>query len=225
MHGCTVRAFLSHDFCLPPNALVCLSVCLPACLGMHQPLRPSGVMRTLPFHMSLSGALLSFVCLSACLSVSVCLQGARGPVHAAFTEHSVVYSYYSAANARHEVSVVELYDASPRTFEAAQLAFGYLNETVSSYQPVPLEVGSGFRVQVLGFLGFKCEGYGQGDVRVASMDPVSIGINVSYWFHGDVRVTSMDPASLEVHFKNSLRPWVHPCSVMGPRVDPWNPKP
>ncbi|KAK9811605.1 hypothetical protein WJX72_006834 [[Myrmecia] bisecta] len=67
-------------------------------------------------------------------------QGARGPVAAVVCENWVVYSYYSVANHRNGISVLELYDDAPRNLTIPQLAFGTMNETLSSYSPAPLEV-------------------------------------------------------------------------------------
>lgn len=55
----------------------------------------------------------------------------------------MVYSYWSRASHRFQISTVELYDASPRNLTALQLVFGGSgNATISSYRPVQLEVSS-----------------------------------------------------------------------------------
>lgn len=68
------------------------------------------------------------------------MQGANGPVHTVLSENWVVYTYWSRAAHRFQSTVVELYDASPRSLSAAQLVLGSANSTVSSYRPVQLEV-------------------------------------------------------------------------------------
>lgn len=61
-------------------------------------------------------------------------------MHAVLAENWVVYTYWSAAEHRFQASVLELYDDSPRSLGPVQLVFGSNNATLSSYQPVHLEV-------------------------------------------------------------------------------------
>lgn len=68
-------------------------------------------------------------------------QGAKGPVNVVLSENWAVYSYYSTANARHEVAVLEFYDASLRSLSIPSLLFGTQNNTLSSFSPVPIEAG------------------------------------------------------------------------------------
>ena len=85
------------------------------------------------------------------------VQGARGPVHAVFCENWVVYHYWSVLNHRWEMTVLELYNTAHEDVQIQDLLFGgSRNETLSSSQPVPIEVRPGLdRVCVwLGAQGF-----------------------------------------------------------------------
>eukprot|EP00884_Botryococcus_braunii_P012430 jgi/Botrbrau1/21188/Bobra.0061s0079.1 len=68
------------------------------------------------------------------------LQNARGPVRAVYVENWVVYSFYSLARGRYLVSVVEIYDSRAHHLSATEVLFGTPNQTMSSYDVVPLEV-------------------------------------------------------------------------------------
>ncbi|KAK9804018.1 hypothetical protein WJX73_002264 [Symbiochloris irregularis] len=66
-------------------------------------------------------------------------QDARGPVHAVLCENWAVYHFWSVAQHRHEMAVLELYDATPRTITVADVLFAEGNATQSAYQAPPLE--------------------------------------------------------------------------------------
>ncbi len=59
---------------------------------------------------------------------------------ALFVENWIVYSFFSVAQSRIQVSVIEIYDAGARHLSAQEVLFGTPNQTMSSYEPVPLEV-------------------------------------------------------------------------------------
>lgn len=72
------------------------------------------------------------------------MQGARGPVQAVFCENWVVYHYWSVLNHRWEMTVLELYNTAHEDVQIQDLLFGgSRNETLSSSQPVPIEVTRG----------------------------------------------------------------------------------
>ena len=72
------------------------------------------------------------------------MQGARGPVHAVFCENWVVYHYWSVLNHRWEMTVLELYNTAHEDVQIQDLlGGGSRNETLSSSQPVPIEVSKG----------------------------------------------------------------------------------
>ena len=68
------------------------------------------------------------------------MQGAKGPANVVMSENWAVYGYYSAANARHELAVLEFYDAAARSLSIPSLLFGTQNSTMSPYAPSPIEV-------------------------------------------------------------------------------------
>ncbi|GMH35035.1 hypothetical protein BSKO_02903 [Bryopsis sp. KO-2023] len=66
---------------------------------------------------------------------------ARGPVHAVFSQHWVVYHYFSMQNGRFETSTLEMYDASHKDVDIFGLMFAKNEgETISSHEPAPLEI-------------------------------------------------------------------------------------
>ena len=67
-------------------------------------------------------------------------QDARGPVKAVLCEHWAIYHFWSTASQRHEMAVLELYDATPRDMSVAHVLFGADNATQSAFAPPPLEV-------------------------------------------------------------------------------------
>jgi hypothetical protein len=83
-------------------------------------------------------------------------------VHAALAENWVTYTYWSRANHRFQATAVELYDASPRNLSALQLVLGGGNATMSSYEPVQLEVRAGAAAPVLSVMPPTSQGCGHG---------------------------------------------------------------
>ena len=69
------------------------------------------------------------------------LQGCRGPVHAQFVENWVAYHYFDVTNHRWEMSILELYNKAQGNVTITDMVLGKTNNTISSYQPVPVEVG------------------------------------------------------------------------------------
>lgn len=61
-------------------------------------------------------------------------------MHAALCEHWAVYHFWSVANHRHEMAVLELYDATPRDISVSDVLFGAENNTQSAFLPPPLDV-------------------------------------------------------------------------------------
>lgn len=68
------------------------------------------------------------------------MQSARGPVRAVYVENWVVYSFFSLEWNRYMISVVEMYDARAHHLGAMEVLFGTPNQTMSSYDDIPLEV-------------------------------------------------------------------------------------
>lgn len=84
------------------------------------------------------------LCVVSCLCVCVCvcvLQGCRGPVHAQFVENWVAYHYFDVSNHRWEMSVLELYNKAQGNVTITDLVLGKTSNTMSSFQPAPVEVG------------------------------------------------------------------------------------
>ncbi|CAD7698977.1 unnamed protein product [Ostreobium quekettii] len=68
-------------------------------------------------------------------------RGARGPVKAVFSQHWIVYHYWSLKNQRYQMSAMELYDSGHQGISVLDVMLSEgPNETLSSHQPVPLEV-------------------------------------------------------------------------------------
>ncbi|KAL3141461.1 hypothetical protein ABBQ32_005026 [Trebouxia sp. C0010 RCD-2024] len=67
-------------------------------------------------------------------------KGCRGPVHAQFVENWVAYHYFDVTNHRWEMSVLELYNKAQGNVTITDMVLGRTNNTISSYQPVPIEV-------------------------------------------------------------------------------------
>jgi hypothetical protein len=67
------------------------------------------------------------------------LQGARGPATAVLSENWVVYSYYSTANQRFELAVLEFYDVQSRDLSIPSLLLGNQSSTLSPFAPTPIE--------------------------------------------------------------------------------------
>ena len=55
-------------------------------------------------------------------------------------ENWAVYHFWSIASQRHEMAVLELYDATPRDMSVAHVLFANDNATQSAFVPPPLEV-------------------------------------------------------------------------------------
>ncbi|KAK2078472.1 hypothetical protein QBZ16_003312 [Prototheca wickerhamii] len=68
-------------------------------------------------------------------------EHARGPVHAVVAENWAVYHFWSAKAARWQVGSVELYEAAPRNYSVADLAFlgPPTNVSRSAWEAVPVE--------------------------------------------------------------------------------------
>ena len=71
-----------------------------------------------------------------------CLQGCRGPVHAQFVENWVAYHYFDVSNHRWEMSVLELYNKAQGNVTITDMVLGKTSNSMSSYDPVPVEVCS-----------------------------------------------------------------------------------
>ncbi|KAA6420005.1 MAG: ER membrane complex subunit 1-like [Trebouxia sp. A1-2] len=67
-------------------------------------------------------------------------QGCRGPVHAQFVENWVAYHYFDVTNHRWEMSVLELYNKAQGNVTISDMVFGKTSNSMSSYEPVPVEV-------------------------------------------------------------------------------------
>ena len=72
--------------------------------------------------------------------ISAALQGCRGPVHAQFVENWVAYHYFDVTNHRWEMSVLELYNKAQGNVTISDMVFGKTSNSMSSYEPVPVEV-------------------------------------------------------------------------------------
>ena len=73
------------------------------------------------------------------------IQGCRGPVHAQFVENWVAYHYFDVSNHRWEMSVLELYNKAQGNVTITDMVLGKTNNTMSSYDPMPVEVGRSLR--------------------------------------------------------------------------------
>ena len=62
-------------------------------------------------------------------------------MHAQFVENWVAYHYFDVSNHRWEMSVLELYNKAQGNVTIADMVLGKTSNTMSSYQPAPLEVG------------------------------------------------------------------------------------
>ncbi|DBB10485.1 TPA: hypothetical protein ACH3X3_002026 [Trebouxia sp. C0006] len=67
-------------------------------------------------------------------------KGCRGPVHAQFVENWVAYHYFDVTNHRWEMSVLELYNKAQGNVTISDMVFGKTSNSMSSYEPVPVEV-------------------------------------------------------------------------------------
>lgn len=68
------------------------------------------------------------------------MQGAKGPAQAVLSENWAVYSYYSTANQRFEIAVLEFYDVQARDLSIPSLLLGNQSSTLSAFAPTPIEV-------------------------------------------------------------------------------------
>ena len=57
-------------------------------------------------------------------------------------EHWAVYHFWSLTHHRHEMAVVELYDATPRDLSISSMLFGSQNVSASAFSPPPVEVSN-----------------------------------------------------------------------------------
>lgn len=67
--------------------------------------------------------------------------GGRGPVHAVMSENWVVYQFWNSIATKYEVTVIEVFDATPREFDVVHhLLHGTEQQPLTSFNDTSLEV-------------------------------------------------------------------------------------